>query len=143
MPSSTISRARAAAPIRRTLELAATVASVLPRPKPGQVHPATRTFQALRIAVNDELGQLAAALAGKTRLVLLIGRDAALIEAALAGQVPTERCATLEDAVIAAAGIAQPGDTVLLSPACASQDMFRDYVDRGEVFTDAVRRLAA
>jgi UDP-N-acetylmuramoylalanine--D-glutamate ligase len=91
----------------------------------------------------QDFAPLAAALAGKTRLVLLIGRDAALIEAALGEQVPTERCATLEDAVIAAAGIARPGDTVLLSPACASQDMFRDYADRGEVFTDAVRRLAA
>ena len=101
----------------------------------------------LLIAGGEGKGQdfapLAAALAGKTRLVLLIGRDAGLIEAALAGQVPTRRCATLQDAVIAAAGIAQPGDTVLLSPACASQDMFRDYADRGEVFAEAVRRLVA
>ncbi len=101
----------------------------------------------LLIAGGDGKGQdfkpLAAALAGKTRLALLIGRDAAQIEAALAGQVSTRRCATLEEAVVAAARAAQPGDTVLLSPACASLDMFRDYAQRGEVFADAVRRLAA
>ena len=54
--------AREQAPIVRTLQLAEIVAGVLPRPRPGQLHPATRTFQALRIAVNDELGQLFAAL---------------------------------------------------------------------------------
>jgi UDP-N-acetylmuramoylalanine--D-glutamate ligase len=101
----------------------------------------------LLIAGGDGKAQdftpLATALAGKTRLVLLIGRDAPRIEAALAGQVPTQRCATLEDAVVAAARAAQPGDTVLLSPACASLDMFRDYAHRGEVFADAVRGLAA
>jgi UDP-N-acetylmuramoylalanine--D-glutamate ligase len=99
----------------------------------------------LLIAGGDGKGQdftpLAAALAGKTRRVLLIGRDAARIEAALAGQVPTEHCATLEQAVVAAARAAQAGDTVLLSPACASLDMFRDYAHRGEVFADAVLGL--
>ncbi|HTQ35591.1 MAG TPA: UDP-N-acetylmuramoyl-L-alanine--D-glutamate ligase [Steroidobacteraceae bacterium] len=101
----------------------------------------------LLIAGGDGKGQdftpLAAALAGRTRLVLLIGRDASRIEAALGGQLPTLRCASLEDAVIAAAHAAQPGDTVLLSPACASLDMFRDYAHRGEVFAAAVGRLAA
>jgi 16S rRNA (cytosine1402-N4)-methyltransferase len=53
-----IVRRRAEAPFETTLELAETVQSCLPRPKPGQSHPATRTFQAIRIAVNDELGQL-------------------------------------------------------------------------------------
>jgi UDP-N-acetylmuramoylalanine--D-glutamate ligase len=92
---------------------------------------------------NQDFMPLAAALSGKVRRVLTIGRDAARIEAALQGVCPTERCATLELAVLAAARAAQPGDTVLLSPACASLDMFRDYAQRGEVFADAVRRLAA
>lgn len=92
---------------------------------------------------NQDFTPLAAALAGKARRVLTIGRDAARIEAALAGIAPIERCATLEEAVVAAAHAAVPGDTVLLSPACASLDMFRDYAHRGEVFTAAVGRLAA
>jgi len=71
---------------------------------------------------------------------LLIGRDAPLIERALAG-LPMQRCATLEEAVLLAAGAARPGEAVLLSPACASFDMFRDYKHRGEVFAEAVRSL--
>jgi UDP-N-acetylmuramoylalanine--D-glutamate ligase len=73
--------------------------------------------------------------------VLLIGRDALLIEAALAG-LPTERCASLEAAVQRAAQLAKAGEAVLLSPACASFDMFRDYKHRGEAFAAAVRALA-
>ncbi len=70
--------------------------------------------------------------------VLLIGRDALLIEKALSG-LPTERCASLEEAVEKASRM--PSEAVLLSPACASFDMFRDYRHRGEVFAAAVRRL--
>ena len=73
-----------------------------------------------------------------TTRVLLIGRDAALIEKV----IPGERCASLEEAVEKAAQIARPGEAVLLSPACASFDMFRDYRHRGEAFAAAVRRLA-
>jgi UDP-N-acetylmuramoylalanine--D-glutamate ligase len=91
---------------------------------------------------GQDFAPLAAAFAGKVRRVLLIGRDAAQIEAALAGACDTERCATLEAAVEAAARAARPGDTVLLSPACASLDMFRDYAQRGDVFAQAVGRLA-
>ncbi len=69
-----IVKARAEAPVTRTLALAEVVAGVLPRPKPGQPHAATRTFQALRIAVNDELGQLAAALAAAERALAPGGR---------------------------------------------------------------------
>ncbi|MCV6597744.1 MAG: 16S rRNA (cytosine(1402)-N(4))-methyltransferase RsmH [Mangrovicoccus sp.] len=54
--------ARAEAPITRTLQLAEIVSGCLPRPKPGQSHPATRSFQALRIAVNDEFGEIVAGL---------------------------------------------------------------------------------
>ena len=71
--------------------------------------------------------------------VLLIGRDAPLIEKALSG-LATERCATLEIAVKRAAEI--PSQAVLLSPACASFDMFRDYKHRGDVFAAAVKALA-
>jgi UDP-N-acetylmuramoylalanine--D-glutamate ligase len=83
------------------------------------------------------------AFSGKVRQVFLIGRDAPQIEVVLQGVCTTQRCDTLEAAVVAAAGVARSGDTVLLSPACASLDMFRDYAHRGQVFADAVRRLAA
>ncbi|MFO1426975.1 MAG: cyanophycin synthetase [Steroidobacteraceae bacterium] len=92
---------------------------------------------------NQDFAPLAAAFTGRVRLALLIGRDAPALAAALAGACPVQRCATLEEAVIAAAAAARPGDTVLLSPACASLDMFRDYAHRGEVFATSVRRLAA
>jgi UDP-N-acetylmuramoylalanine--D-glutamate ligase len=69
--------------------------------------------------------------------VLLIGRDAPLI----GNVVPGESCASLEQAVQRAAELARPGEAVLLSPACASFDMFRDYRHRGEVFAQAVRSL--
>jgi UDP-N-acetylmuramoylalanine--D-glutamate ligase len=102
----------------------------------------------LLIAGGDGKGQdfapLATAVIERARCVLLIGRDAPRIDAALAPSgVPLERCATLENAVARAAAQAEPGDAVLLSPACASFDMFRDYRERGDVFTRAVRALGA
>jgi UDP-N-acetylmuramoylalanine--D-glutamate ligase len=92
---------------------------------------------------NQDFAPLAAAFRGKVRHAVLIGRDAARIERALAGVCTLETAATLPEAVRAAARAAQPGDTVLLSPACASLDMFRDYTERGAVFTEAVGELAA
>jgi len=98
------------------------------------------------IAGGDGKGQdfspLAEAFRGKVRTTVLLGRDAGLIEAALAGICPTTRAATMPDAVRAAARFAQTGDTVLLSPACSSLDMFRDYAERGSVFAAAVKELA-
>lgn len=77
------------------------------------------------------------------RTVLLIGRDAPAIRAALVDSgVELVDCASLEQAVEQAAEIAQSGDIVLLSPACASLDMFRNYAHRAEVFVDAVREVA-
>jgi UDP-N-acetylmuramoylalanine--D-glutamate ligase len=73
------------------------------------------------------------------RAVVLLGRDGPAIAAALAGVRPTvEFAAGLEAAVARAIAHAHPGDTVLLSPACASLDMFRDYIDRGDRFKAAV-----
>jgi UDP-N-acetylmuramoylalanine--D-glutamate ligase len=92
---------------------------------------------------GQDFSPLAAAFRGKVRHAALIGKDAPAVEAALTGVCPTERCATLPDAVAAAARAARPGDTVLLSPACASLDMFRDYNHRGEVFAAAVHALGA
>ncbi|HUQ10944.1 MAG TPA: UDP-N-acetylmuramoyl-L-alanine--D-glutamate ligase [Steroidobacteraceae bacterium] len=97
------------------------------------------------IAGGDGKGQdftpLAAAFRGKVRSVVLLGRDAGLIETALAGVCHTVRVNGMEDAVREAARFAQPGDTVLLSPACSSLDMFRDYAHRGSVFAAAVQEL--
>jgi UDP-N-acetylmuramoylalanine--D-glutamate ligase len=92
---------------------------------------------------NQDFAELAEVFRGKVRHAVLIGRDAAAIAKALQGVCTLETCVTLEDAVRVAAKAAQPGDTVLLSPACASLDMFRDYTHRGAVFTQAVKELAA
>ena len=83
------------------------------------------------------------AAAEKARAVVLMGRDASLIETALDGVVPVVRAVTMQDAVMQARDLAQSGDVVLLSPACASFDMFSGYEERGQVFADAVLGLAA
>ncbi len=92
---------------------------------------------------NQDFAPLADVFRGKVRHTVLIGRDAPAVARALEGVTSTESCASLEDAVKAAARAARPGDTVLLSPACASLDMFRDYAHRGAVFTQVVKELAA
>ncbi|UYO94492.1 UDP-N-acetylmuramoyl-L-alanine--D-glutamate ligase [Pollutimonas sp. M17] len=77
------------------------------------------------------------------RAVVLIGRDAAAIEQALAPSgVPVRHAATMADAVRSGFDLAQPGDTVLLSPACASMDMFKNYGHRGRCFVEEVQELA-
>ncbi len=91
---------------------------------------------------RQNFAPLVPAIRERAKQVLLIGRDAALIEKAIrpAG-VPMEICISLESAVARAARIATSGDAVLLSPACASFDMFRDYKHRGEAFAKAVKGL--
>ena len=77
------------------------------------------------------------------REVVLIGKDATKLREVLQGTgVPMRDAANLEDAVKLCKGLAQTGDAVLLSPACASLDMFKNYVHRGEVFAQAVQALA-
>ncbi|HET7370140.1 MAG TPA: UDP-N-acetylmuramoyl-L-alanine--D-glutamate ligase [Gammaproteobacteria bacterium] len=99
------------------------------------------------IAGGDGKGQdftgFARALAGRARAVVLIGRDAERIAAALDEVVAYEYAADMEAAVRCAAGIAEPGDWVLLAPACASFDMFANYEARGDAFIAAVRRLTS
>jgi UDP-N-acetylmuramoylalanine--D-glutamate ligase len=81
--------------------------------------------------------------ATRVKVLLLIGQARAKIRAQLAGACPMEEAPTLEGAVWRGAELARPGDTVLLSPGCASFDMFRDFEHRGEMFRQAVRSLAA
>jgi UDP-N-acetylmuramoylalanine--D-glutamate ligase len=85
---------------------------------------------------------LRAPVAANCRSVVLIGRDAELIAQALGDEVSLVRVATLDDAVLRCAEIAQPGDAVLLSPACASFDMFKNYEERGRLFAQAVGDLS-
>jgi UDP-N-acetylmuramoylalanine--D-glutamate ligase len=81
------------------------------------------------------------ALRSHARMALLIGSAADKIEAELAGVIPVERAETLAQAVEMASRRAQPGDTVLLAPACASFDQFENYEHRGRVFKQLVHEL--
>nr|WP_294841315.1 UDP-N-acetylmuramoyl-L-alanine--D-glutamate ligase [uncultured Methylotenera sp.] len=98
------------------------------------------------IAGGDGKGQdfspLKEAVSANARAVVLIGRDAPLIEAELLStNIPMYHAADLPEAVTIAKKLAQAGDAVLLSPACASLDMFKNYVHRAEVFVAAVKRM--
>jgi len=86
---------------------------------------------------------LADVLARVGRAAVLIGEAADKMQAAFAGKVETARATTMDDAVDIARRLAQPGDAVVLSPACSSFDMFRDYAHRAEVFRAAVARVVA
>ena len=103
--------------------------------------------QILLIAGGDGKGQdfapLAAPCSRYVKAVLLIGRDAPAIKAAIeASGVPCFGLPGLPEATRRASGLAKPGDVVLLSPACASLDMFTNYAHRAQVFVDTVRELA-
>lgn len=97
---------------------------------------------------GQDFAPLAQPLAQHARAVVYIGRDAPQIRAAVGEalaerHVPQEDAATLPEAVQVAARLAHAGDAVLMSPACASLDMFDNYVHRARVFVDAVAELAA
>ncbi len=92
---------------------------------------------------HGDFASLAPLVSRRARAVLTIGEAAATIEAALAGTSPIERPGTMAAAVSRAAAIARPGDTVLLSPACASFDQYRNYEERGRDFAALARRAAS
>jgi len=94
-------------------------------------------------AKGADLSPLGSAMREKGRGAVLIGRDAPRLREVLQSIVPLEQAADMQEAVRFAARMAQPGDSVLLSPACASTDMYRDYQERGEHFVKAVRGLTA
>ncbi len=111
--------------------------------------PASVVWIAGGVAKGQEFDELVAAVRGRVRAVVLIGADPEPLATALAGHapdIPVTRIApgdtVMEQAVNAARELALPGDTVLLSPACASFDQFRSYADRGEAFAKAVRASA-
>lgn len=90
---------------------------------------------------GQDFSPLHDALADYARFVVLIGEDASLIEAVIPKNVEFCHAKTLHDAVVQCQQHAQSGDMVLLSPACASLDMFKDYHDRGQQFVACVKQL--
>ena len=103
--------------------------------------------QLVLIAGGDGKGADFSSLRGPVaqhcRAVVLLGRDAGLIADALGDAVPQVRVASLDEAVQRCAELAEPGDAVLLSPACASLDMFKNFEERGRLFAAAVEALPA
>lgn len=89
-----------------------------------------------------DFSALRAPVVAYCRVVVLLGRDAELLTKTFGDAVPLVRVKTLEDAVQRAAEWAQDGDAVLLSPACASLDMFKNFEERGRVFAHAVEALS-
>ncbi len=85
--------------------------------------------------------RLAPLLTSRCRLVIAYGESGELIERDLSGQVPLERGTTFEDVVARARRAARPGDAVLLSPACSSYDMFKNYEERGAIFRKLVEQM--
>ncbi len=89
-----------------------------------------------------DFSTLCQAIAVKARAVILMGRDASLMARVLEGMAPVEYASRMDDAVALAQRWAEPGDSVLLSPACASFDMYSGFEERGRAFVAAVTRLA-
>ena len=95
------------------------------------------------IGKDADFAPLGPAIKAKARAVVLIGRDATLIAQVIDSSVPVHYAPSMEEAVQLSADCALAGDNVLLSPACASFDMFKNYGHRGDVFSAAVRGLPA
>jgi UDP-N-acetylmuramoylalanine--D-glutamate ligase len=94
-------------------------------------------------AKNADLSPLREPVSKYVRHVITLGKDAAVVESAVSGVAPMLRVATVRDAVQQASALASDGDLVLLSPACASLDMFANFEARGREFADAVRGLGS
>lgn len=92
-------------------------------------------------AKGADLAPLGGPVARYAHDVITLGRDAARIEAAVAGAVPFRRVTNMVEAVQAARALSRPGDVVLLAPACSSLDMFRNFEARGDAFAAAARSL--
>lgn len=92
---------------------------------------------------GQDFNELKPVLAKTACQLMLIGRDASLIAAAAQGVVPVHFAGSMQEAVDKSFALAHTGDAVLLSPACASFDMFKNYEDRGNKFCDAVQTLIA
>jgi UDP-N-acetylmuramoylalanine--D-glutamate ligase len=90
---------------------------------------------------GQDFSKLAVGARGKVRSTILMGKDRATLKAALKGVTEVEEVESLEEALLRAQHIAKPGEVVLLSPACASFDMFRDFEQRGDVFKALVLAL--
>ena len=92
-------------------------------------------------AKGADLSQLVPSIRGRGKAAVLIGEAAEGMERLFSGATRTTRAGSMSEAVEIAAALAESGDAVLLSPACASLDMFKDYADRGDAFKEAVRKL--
>jgi UDP-N-acetylmuramoylalanine--D-glutamate ligase len=134
------------------MELVATIAGVryVNDSKATNVEAARRSIESVEAGLvvvmggrykGGEFRDLLPALQARGATVVAIGEAAPLIEEALGSGVPVARAASMREAVRLASERAEPGGTVLLAPACSSFDMFRDYAERGEVFSAEVQRL--
>jgi UDP-N-acetylmuramoylalanine--D-glutamate ligase len=139
--------------VEHVLELVATIDGVryYNDSKATNVEAARRSLQSFASPIvailggrykGGDFGELAATLAERGRGVVAIGEARERVAAALRGAVRVDLCGSLEEAVAMARRLAEPGDVVLLAPACSSFDMFRDYAHRGRAFKEAVWRLA-
>jgi UDP-N-acetylmuramoylalanine--D-glutamate ligase len=114
----------------------ATLAAIEGLPCPGKL-----VLIAGGVGKGADFSPLRKPLGQRARAVLLMGQDASQLEAALAGSVPLYRVKDMSEAVSKANALAQPSDCVLLSPACASFDMYSGFEARGQAFIQAVQGI--